>query len=249
MPVPALCPARLEDCARLTAEAVNLAERLRTPVILLTEREPVSTQRTVTLDEAGLALLETPPPAARPRFEGAPGDFRPYGNLDAHQVPAFLEAGNPRTQTRFTASTHGEQAFILKATPEAVRNTTRLADKIRANVSLFPAPRLDRQEGADTLIVSYGCTDYAAREAVLMLRARGIAVSHLTLLTLYPVQGEAIAESARGVRRVIIPEENLTGLYRRQLLGERLFEGSAVVGVNRVGQMVTPEQIVAEAMR
>jgi 2-oxoglutarate ferredoxin oxidoreductase subunit alpha len=218
-------------------------------VILLTERETISTQRTVTLDEAGQALLETPPPAARPRYEGAPADFRPYGNLDEHQVPAFLEAGNRVAQTRFTASTHGEQAFILKATPEAVRNTTRLADKIGDNVALFPAPRLDGQEGADTLIVSFGCTDYAAREAVLLLRARGSAVSHLTLLTLYPIQAGAIAEVARGMRRVVVPEENLTGLYRRQLLGERLFEGSEVVGVNRAGHMVTPDQIVAEVMR
>ena len=246
--IPTLCPARLEDCARLTATAVNLAEQLRSPVIVLTEREMVSALRTLDTANGGQALLELPRPVARAAYRGAPEDFRPYGNLNEFQVPELLPPGNPVAQTRFQASMHDEQGLIVKATPKARHNVARLQGKVDGNAALFPPPRLDAQAGAETLIVSFGCTDYAAREAVHSLRARGAKVSHLTLLTLFPVQAEAIRAAAEGVRQVVIPEENLFGLYRKVLNGERLFEGREVAGVNSFGALVTPDQISAEVL-
>jgi 2-oxoglutarate ferredoxin oxidoreductase subunit alpha len=244
--IPTLCPASLEDCARLTASAVNLSEVLRSPVIVLTEREMVSAMRTLDADDAGEAPLEPPLPVYRECYQGDAEGFRPYGNLNELQVPPFLPAGSRVAQTRYTASTHAEMGAILKATPEAVRNTARLQEKIDNHLELFPPPRTDLQEGAETLIVSYGCTDYAAREAVAELRAGGRQVSHVSLLTLFPIPVEPLRRAAEGVRRVVIPEENLAGLYRKLLCGERLFNGQDVVGVNRIGTLVSPEQIVAE---
>ncbi len=244
--LPTLCPARLEDCARLTAEAINLAEVLRSPVLLLTEREMVSAQRTLALDGETEALLRLPEPVERERYRGAPDQFKPYGNLNRHGVPPFLAAGNKVAQTRFTASTHGEGGAILKATPEAVANTARLQEKIEASPERYPAPRLDLQEGAETLILSFGCTDYAAREAVTALRTRGVRVSHITMITLFPILEEPIRRAAAGVGTVVIPEENLFGLYRRLLRGEGVFNGRRVTGVNKIGSLLTPEEIMAE---
>ncbi len=126
--LPTLCPARLEDCARMTGEAANLAEALRTPVILLTEGEMVAAKRTFEVTAESEHLLALPPPVGRKFFDGEPEAFLPYGNLSEEAVPPFLPAGNAITQARYTASTHGEAGVILKATPEAVRNTTRLQE-------------------------------------------------------------------------------------------------------------------------
>jgi 2-oxoglutarate ferredoxin oxidoreductase subunit alpha len=244
--IPTLCPARVEDCARLTATAINLAEALRSPVVLLTEREMVAAQRTLEGADPDDPLLRLPPPQTRERYAGGAPGFKPYGNLNALQVPPFLEAGAGSAQTRYTASTHGAAGGILKASPEAIANTTRLQAKIDANAGLFPPPRLDLQDGAETLVVSYGSTDYAAREAVADLRARGVRVSHATALTLFPAPADALRRAAKGVRRVVIPEENLFGLYRQTLCGERIFDGQEVVGVNQIGALIGPEQICAE---
>ena len=78
--------------------------------------------------------------------------------------------------------------------------------------------------------------------------ARGVKVSHVNLLTLFPVQGEEIRRALAGVRKVVIPEENHSGLYRQVLNGDRLFDGLQVVGVNQIGALISPEQIVAEVM-
>lgn len=244
--LPTLCPARVEDCARLTAEAVNLAETLRTPVLVLTEREMVSGKRTVALDEEAETLLELPAPVQRDRYTGPPEDFRPYGNLNADAVPPFLEAGNAETQNRYTVSTHGEAGTILKATAEAIRNSQRLQEKVDAHPERFPAPRLDLQAGARTLVLSYGSTDYAAREAVQRLRADGAKVSHATVLTLFPVQADALRPALEGIETVVVPEENPFGLYRRVLAGHSLLEGRRVAGVNRLGSLIGPDDILAE---
>ena len=105
---------------------------------------------------------------------------------------------------------------------------------------------MDLEVGADVLIVSYGCTDYAAREAVMALREREIKVSHVSLLTLFPIQAEPLRQAAEGVRKVVIPEENLSGIYRKLLCGERLFQSLEVTGVGQIGALVFPEQIIAE---
>ena len=244
--IPTLCPPRLEDCARLTATAINLAETLRSPVVLLMEREMVSAVRTLALSDAMQERLRPPPPVDREVYGGNGERFKPYGNLNALRVPPFLAPGNRLAQTRYTASTHGETGAILKATPESIQNTARLQDKIDANQELFPLPRLDLQQGADTVIVSYGCTDYAAGEAVASLRGRGLRVSHVSLLTLFPVPAASLRLAVRGARRVVIPEENLFGLYRKLLCGDGLFAGLDVVGVNRIGALVSPQDIVAE---
>ncbi len=45
----------------------------------------------------------------------------------------------------------------------------------------------------------------------------------------------------------MIPEENLFGLYRHLLAGEGLFDGIELVGVNRIGALLSPREIAAEA--
>jgi 2-oxoglutarate ferredoxin oxidoreductase subunit alpha len=100
----------------------------------------------------------------------------------------------------------------------------------------------DLQEGAETLVVSFGITSRAAREAVRLARAGGRRVSFLGLLTLFPVPAGALREAAGTARRVIVAEENLTGLYRRVLEGA--MPDLPWQGVNGLGAMIRPAQIL-----
>ena len=104
---------------------------------------------------------------------------------------------------------------------------------------------MDAQKGAEEAIVSYGFTNYAAAEAVRRLRAAGRRVTHVTVRTLFPVLADQIAAALEGTKRVVVPEENLSGQYCRVLLGEGLLRGQDVVRINRMGLCVTPEEIVA----
>jgi 2-oxoglutarate ferredoxin oxidoreductase subunit alpha len=239
--LPMLCPARIEECLELTAQAVNLAETFRVPVILLTEKDMVVGKRSV-----DPRVLRYPEPTSRRQYDGPPDRFMAYGHLDGLEVPPFRPVGDPDVQVRATASTHNE-AGTIDTFNERIRFTTERL-QITRNLDCFPAPQVDAQDGAEVAVLSHGFTTYAARAATAELRAQGVRVTQLAPRTLFPVLVEPLRAALRGVRRLVVAEENLTGLYRRTLLGEGLCEGTTireVVGVNVMGRSIAPAQIVA----
>ncbi len=233
-PLPVLCVADLEDCWRLPPVALRLAVEARTPVVLLTSKEMVMTQRSF-----DLGRLETIEPVERTLYEG-PAPYRPYA-ADETLVPPFLPVGNDAHQVRLTASTHDTHGILRHATGEALANTMRLPEKVEAHTPVLY--ELDEQEEAETLVVAYGLTAGAAREAVAALRARGTPVSLLIARTLLPVPAAYYALLDR-YRRVVIAEENLQGQFARLLFGHRLPE--KVRPVTGIGRMIPPDRIVQE---
>jgi pyruvate/2-oxoacid:ferredoxin oxidoreductase alpha subunit len=77
------------------------------------------------------------------------------------------------------------------------------------------------------------------------LRQQGRAVSFLQLKTLFPVPVAAVRRASEGCSRIIVAEENLTGLYagalEAALNGQR---NKRIVRVNSLGSMITPAQII-----
>lgn len=233
-PLPVLCIADLEDCWHLPPVALRLAVEARTPVVLLTSKEMVMTQRGFDLDR-----LEGIEPVKRTFYEG-PGPYRPYAAADS-RVPPFLPVGNDAHRVRITASTHDTHGILRHATGEALANTMRLPEKVEAHTPILY--ELDEHEEAETLVVAYGITAGAAREAVAALRARGTPVSLLIPRTLLPIPPTYYALLDR-YRRVVIAEENMEGQFARLLFGHRLPE--KVRPVTGIGRMIPPDRIAQE---
>jgi 2-oxoglutarate ferredoxin oxidoreductase subunit alpha len=241
-PTVALAPASIADCYALTRRAFELAERLRTPVILLADKELVSTVNTLELGAAGGA--PSPPrgrPADPPRLEG----FRPYRFEPAAGVPPLVALGGPNL-VRFTGSTHDERAFLTKDPPTVARLNEHLAAKIERARAELEDVELDLAPGARRLLVGYGVTAGAVRAAARAARLRGEPVSTAIVRGLWPVPERALLGALEGVDRVVVAELN-QGQYRREL--ERLAGGLArVVGVGRTdGRLVEPRQILEAA--
>ncbi|MDD3642019.1 MAG: hypothetical protein PHQ19_00925 [Candidatus Krumholzibacteria bacterium] len=237
-PLPTLCISGMEDCWTISAEAVRMAVRLRTPVVLLTSKDGVMTLRS--FDASSLPPIE---PVAHDLYAGE-APYRSYEPKD-DLVPWYLPVGNGRHQVRLTASTHDRGGILQNATPEALGNTRRLPEKIERNIGEFAFYELDEQEDAKTLIVSYGITAPAAREAKDLVRERGGAVSLLVMKTLLPVP-PAYWTIIERYRRIVIAEENLQGSLRAVLFGQAPRED--VAQVNAIGRFVTPEEIAGEVL-
>jgi 2-oxoglutarate ferredoxin oxidoreductase subunit alpha len=217
--------------------ALQTALDLRTPVILLTSKEMVMTQRTV-----DLAALGDAKPVERQFYDGA-APYRPYAAGDT-EAPPFLPLGDDQHQVRMTASTHDQRGILQHSTAEALANTRRLAAKVKANTPTLY--HLDEEEGAETLIVTYGITSGAAKAAIQTLGEEGEPVSLLVARTVLPVP-DGYYEIMDRYPRVIFAEENLQGQFASLLFGERRPPGVAVVG--EIGHMVRPEQIIHEVRR
>lgn len=231
-PIPTLCISSPADSWSLTAEAVALARRLRTPVVLLTSKEMVMTLQDV--DLATLPAIAPPKPPAGPR-----PDYRPYG-AGPDEVPPFVPVGHPAVQVRLSASTHDAWGDLQHASAPALDNSRRLWRKLQHHLPSYTFYELDEQP-ADTIVVACDVTSAAAREAVSRLRTDGRAVSLLVCKTLFPVPPVYLEILAR-YPRVVVAEETLTGLYQEVLFGHAGRPG--LRGVNAIGRMITPEDIV-----
>ena len=231
--VPVLSPSDFTDAWTLANEAVRVALKYRTPVFLLTSKEMVMYQRSFDLGQL-------PPLQSYDYDREIEGEFKPY-KPGRNLTPPFVPLGDDEHLTRFTASTHDEDANIRKNDPEALANSKRLQEKLVQHLDDFFHMDLDTTEGARDLILTWGITADAAREAVEQLRQNGLPVDLLTVKTLLPVHPR-IYEIIDNYERTFIAEENLNGQFRQILFGEKSPEN--ILGINKIGNMITPPEIV-----
>jgi len=243
--IPVFCPSDPLECFELSMLAFSWSERLRTPVILLTDKETAMTYESI--DLSGLHDLSA---LERPMFGGRRTDgserrtqFRTYEFEGLHGVPEFSPVGGPWKVTA-TGSMHDKGGRLRKNTEEAIEVLYHLQRKIADRADELALVKTDIEEGARTLVLSYGITSRAAHEAVITARKDKRKVSWVSILSLFPIPEKRIRTALGGVQKVIIPEENLTGQYR-SVIGH-LLTGREVVGVNGVGRMITPEEILGE---
>jgi len=233
-PVPVFSPSNFEDAWELSAKAVETAVKFRTPVFLLTSKEMVMYQKSFDLSKLKPIVKVK---RLKPEIEG---EYLPY-KADQSLVPPFLPLGNDEHLVRITASTHDEGANIRKNDPEALANSRRLHDKFIKRIDELTFYDLDEQPDAKNLIVSWGITADAARDALQSLRQQGKKVDLLVVKSLLPV-APAIYDIIDRYDNVVIAEENLTGQYKEILFGSRPVK--QIKQVNKMGNMINPQEII-----
>ena len=237
--IPVLCPSDFADCWKLSALAVSLSVKLRSPVIFLTSKEEMMTKKSF---DPG--VLEKIKPAERSFYSGEK-PYMPYESGE-NLVPGFLPVTNSRWQVRFNASTHGIDGILGNSSDEVLANTLRLDKKTLLNLPDYTEYHLDEQEDAETLILSYGISAAATKDAVNSIRQSGRSVSLLIVKTILPVP-RIYYEIAGSYKKVIIVEENINAQFAKILFGDMLPEKVRTVG--SLGKMISSRQIIDEEVR
>jgi 2-oxoglutarate ferredoxin oxidoreductase subunit alpha len=237
--LPVISTSGPDDCWEMADHALKTAVDLRTPVILLTSKEEVMTQFSFDLDS--LAAIES----VKREYYQDDEDFVPY-RRDERGVPAFLPVSSKRHQVRYTASTHNEQGILEGITPAALSNTIRIHEKIEKNLDAYLHYEYSRASGAKTIVLAYGITANAAREAVASQNEAGVPVSLLIPKTMLPVPGLYL-ELLNSYENIVIAEENHTGLYGRILFGAA--QPDNVHFVTKIGHMISPDEITEEVKK
>jgi 2-oxoglutarate/2-oxoacid ferredoxin oxidoreductase subunit alpha len=235
LPVIVLAPVDVADCYLLTMIAFNLAETYRCPVFLASNKEIGQTCES--FDPEGIRI---PGRVDRTYFTDN-RSFLPFEVLSDRLVPDFLPIGGP-IPVRQTSSTHGPDGYITTDSVMIGSMRRRLADKLTQQIDRFSYHQNFILPGASTLIITYGVTARAARDAQVALQDDGHQISLLVLKTLWPVPEGLICEAAREYHRIIVVEMNM-GQYLLEI--ERILDGKKVIWYGRMdGSLVTPEQII-----
>jgi 2-oxoglutarate ferredoxin oxidoreductase subunit alpha len=207
---PVLLPSSVEECYQFGLTAFDLAERLQTPVFVLSDldlgmnmwmADPLPYpdkpwDRGKVVSEEELAKL--------PKFER-------YRDVDGDGIPYRTLPGlkDPRGAYFTRGSGHDEAAKYTESPEVYTRNMDRLARKYETARSLVPPPVVELTEGAEVGIIEFGSSHWAVIEARDQLKAAGIKTSCLLLKAL-PFTADVAAFLARHPR-IYVVEQNRDG--------------------------------------
>lgn len=234
--LPVFCPSNFEDMWELSNKAVKTAVELRTPVILLTSKEMVMTNKSFDLSKLSeINYIDRSTKA----YEG---EYKPY-LMTEDKVPPFVPVGDAERQVRINASTHDQDGAIKKANPDSMANTHRLKEKIDLNIEELTDYDLDNEDGAEKLIVTWGISTDAARDAIITHRNNANKVALLIMKTLLPIS-PAIYSLLDSYKELIFVEENISGQLKEIIYGKRPY--NHIKQVNKIGNMISPDEILKE---
>ena len=183
-PLPIVAAKSPSDCFDAAFEAVRIAVKYRTPVILLTDGYLANGAEPWKLpDTEALPDISTPF-ATEPNH----GDlFWPYLRDPETLARPWAIPGTPGLMHRVGGLEKEDGSGNVSYEPENHEKMTRLrAAKIAGIAKDIPGVELDHEEGATFLLCSWGGTWGVSTAAVRRIRARGIPIAHAHLTHLSP---------------------------------------------------------------
>ncbi|MCR4408241.1 MAG: 2-oxoacid:acceptor oxidoreductase subunit alpha [Anaerolineae bacterium] len=234
-PIIVLSPSSVRETFDLTVRAFNMAEKYRTPVILLMD-EMIGHLR---------EKVELPPPekieiVERVSTSVPPEWYKAYENTPS-DVPPMISFGEGY-RYHITGLFHDERGFPTQRLDEIDPWIARVFRKIERNLRDILIYETELVEDAEVVVIAYGATARSARHAVKQARQRGDRVGFLRLSTIWPFPERKVEEVAERIHSVIVPEMNL---------GQLALEVERVVGRRKVirvckanGEMVEPREIL-----
>jgi 2-oxoglutarate ferredoxin oxidoreductase subunit alpha len=232
-PAVALCPSSVSETFDLTVRAVNLAERYRTPVVVLLDEIVGHMREEITIPDTKDVKRED---RSRPTCD--PKDYKPYDSALGEVAPlADFGSGYPY---HVTGLSHDKEGFTTAKAPEVDFMIRHLKAKIENNLEDILAWEEFNIEDADIVLVAYGITARAARAAMRMARAEGIKVGLFRPITIWPFPEAALLKAAKG-KKVIVPEMNMGQLA---LEIERIVKADICGVFQADGEPITPGRIL-----
>ena len=234
-----LCPNSVQEMFDLTVRAFNLAEKYRTPVVLLADEivAHMREQMVVPPLEKIVVLERRKPKQGEKSFFGV------------EEVPSMPSVGEGFNVT-VTGSTHDEFGIRFTADPKVHRDlVARLVGKVRNNAEVLMDFEAQNMNNCDVGLVSFGCTSRAIYEAVERANDEGINAGFVRLRTIWPFPEKAVRTMAQKAKTILVPEMNLQQIFFEV---QRVVNGAAeVVPINKVGggEMLTPEELFSEIVR
>ncbi|MBI9076117.1 MAG: 2-oxoacid:acceptor oxidoreductase subunit alpha [Desulfatibacillum sp.] len=232
----AMSPASAQEIFYLTIEAFNLAEKYRTPVLIMTDEVIGHMSERVIIPKA--REIKT---VERVKAKGRKDRFRPYAAGDLG-VPPMANAGDGY-KIHVTGLTHDEMGYPAMTVEAQYAMMDRLVGKIRNNVKDIIRYEEFMTEDADFIIISYGVSARTGWAAVEEARARGMKVGMLRLITVWPFAEDKIRELAARVKGMVTVEINLGQVH---LEVERCVAGRVPVRLvgHPGGTLISPDTVI-----
>lgn len=231
----ALSPSSVKETFELTIKAVNLSERFRVPVFLVSDALLGHLREKVDISPEKIEIVD------RVRPSMPPDNYLSY-DADETGVPAMADLGS-EYRPKLVSSIH-DKAGRYDPSPEGREFLLRrLRNKILAHLDEILMTEQVMVEDAEIVVFAYGICARAAKAAVVAVRREGIRAGLFRPITIWPFPTEAVSRLAKNVKRIIVAEMNFG-----QLVGEveRANNGKAEVSLitQNEGNLFSAQRII-----
>jgi 2-oxoglutarate ferredoxin oxidoreductase subunit alpha len=208
---PILLPGSVKECFEFGYAAFDLAERLQTPVFVLTDldlgmnnwmsdpfaypEKPLDRGKVLTAEDVERL-----------------GGFARYRDVDGDAIGWRTLPGTPHTKAAYftRGSGHNADAAYTEKPDEYQEVMDRLARKFETARKLMPAPVTTRNGSSKVGFLAYGSTDFAMRESLDQIEKEfGVKADYLRIRA-FPFAHE-IADFVASHERVYVVEQNRDG--------------------------------------
>lgn len=234
-----LSPSSVYETFTETVRAFNLAEKYRTPVILLSDEIVGHMREKIELPEPGeLEVIERPLPT------GDKASYKPYELLGNGKVAPLAPFGSGY-HYHITGLFHDETGFPSNSTENAQKMIDHMYNKIALNYDDIVEVEISDTEDAEILLVSYGSTARSAKSAAKYLRDDGRKVGIFRPKTIWPFPERELLELSKKIKKIFVVELNLGQLV---LEVERIAKRNSEVYFygKANGDVITPYDIYNE---
>ena len=216
-----LLPEDPHECFEHSAAALDLADRLQTPIFVMTDLDIGMNQRLCApfawddsrLYDRGKVMSAEELEAGR--------DFGRYKDVDGDGIPwRTLPGAHPTLGSYFTrGTTRDAYARYSERGADYIYNMERLLKKFKTAATLVPQPVLRPAAKKTALgVIYYGSTSPAMQEALQTLQERGIHVDAMRLRA-FPFP-DSVNEFLARHEQVFVVEQNRDAQMRSLLVNE-----------------------------
>jgi 2-oxoglutarate ferredoxin oxidoreductase subunit alpha len=245
-----LLPEDPHECFEHAAAALDLADRLQTPVFVMTDLDIGMNQRLCkpfAWDDArsydhGKVMSAEELEAGR--------DFGRYKDVDGDGIPwRTLPGTHPSKGAYFTrGTTRDAYARYSERGPDYIYNMERLLRKFGTAATLVPPPVLRKASQPTRFgVIYFGSTSPAMHEALEVLEREGVMLDALRLRA-FPFP-EAVPEFIAAHEKVFVVEQNRDGQMHTLLVNELQVDPAKMVRVLHFDGTPITARFIAGAIR
>ena len=217
-----LFPCDPKECFELSAQAFDLADRLQTPIIILSDLDlgmndhvcgPLVWDDSRSYDRGKVLTAED--------LDSLSEKWGRYLDVDGDGICYRTYPGtHPTKGSYFTRGTsHNEYSAYTEESDVYRAGMERLLKKWDTARSLVPGPRTKIKDPAREIgIVFYGTTTHAAYEAITRLGAQGLTINSMRIRA-FPFQDEVI-DFINSHNHIFVIEQNRDAQLRTMLMTE-----------------------------
>ncbi len=241
-------PSTPKECFEMTAEAFDLAEELQTPVIVMTDLDlgmndhvspPLVWDDNRTYKRGKVLTAEDLEKMGR---------FGRYLDVDNDGITYRTYPGtHPTKGSFFTRGTSRDEYAAYTEDGDAYRrNMDRLIKKWNTAKSMVPAPQLYQEKNTRANgVVFFGTSQYAAEEAIELLKQEGIEMDALRIKA-FPFN-QTVEDFINEHERIFVIEQNRDAQMRSLMMIEFSANPAKLISVlNYDGMPITATNILKQ---